>query len=294
MDVRQVNTQENIKAQLCCTITKKIMKHPVVIENGQTYEREAIIEWFKTHNTCPNTGEIIRNKNILIPNFAIRGMIDTYTHQKKMAQQKEAAERVYKHRRVEDGFVLISSVPPRVTPADGFEFERIKFQIQVLFAQLNILNQLFVFASAVQRQAISNHLPNAINNLLNEFHRITDERVALYNKFCDDIQDKISDMFYSLIDQSTFLSNTKRYLRFQFKEIAYLKNQIQTDHCFKINFHTNVAQAKIQKVVDELKRHSRLYHLTTSSIFAQSSQGSTHTQQEKVLNNSSKKRKRIG
>ncbi|MEI6529718.1 MAG: ankyrin repeat domain-containing protein [Candidatus Falkowbacteria bacterium] len=51
-----------------CVITKKIMMEPVFTADGQTYEREAIEEWFKEHDTSPKTGLPLANKQ-LTPNL---------------------------------------------------------------------------------------------------------------------------------------------------------------------------------------------------------------------------------
>ena len=50
---------------ITCPITQDIMTDPVQGNDGQTYERSAIEEWLKTHNTDPNTGSILSHKNSL-------------------------------------------------------------------------------------------------------------------------------------------------------------------------------------------------------------------------------------
>lgn len=44
-----------IPPDLCCPITLLLMFDPVKTTNKQTYEREAITEWLKSHTTDPNT-----------------------------------------------------------------------------------------------------------------------------------------------------------------------------------------------------------------------------------------------
>lgn len=47
----------------CCPITMELFNDPVILlENGHTYERSAIREWFTTHNTNPITNKTINNK----------------------------------------------------------------------------------------------------------------------------------------------------------------------------------------------------------------------------------------
>lgn len=57
-----------------CPITKQVMKDPVQIASGQTYEREAIDKWFKDGNsTCP-LGDKLKNTKMK-SNFALRQSI---------------------------------------------------------------------------------------------------------------------------------------------------------------------------------------------------------------------------
>ena len=46
------------------------MTDPVVADDGHTYERSAIEQWFKDHNTSPVTRE--RMSNRLVNNYAMR------------------------------------------------------------------------------------------------------------------------------------------------------------------------------------------------------------------------------
>ena len=58
-----------------CPITNEPFTDPVIASDGHTYERLAIEEWFKNHNTSPMTRSII-NKN-LIPNFIIKSELNS-------------------------------------------------------------------------------------------------------------------------------------------------------------------------------------------------------------------------
>lgn len=57
-----------------CPISYEIMKNPVVAEDEHTYERGAIEEWFKNHNTSPMTRAVIGTH--LIPNRSLRQAIE--------------------------------------------------------------------------------------------------------------------------------------------------------------------------------------------------------------------------
>jgi hypothetical protein len=56
---------------IVCPITMEIMKEPVVVENGDSYEKEAIEKWFVTSNTLPLTGQTVSNK-ALFPNRSLK------------------------------------------------------------------------------------------------------------------------------------------------------------------------------------------------------------------------------
>lgn len=55
---------------LKCPIIQELM-----LMDSQTYERAVIEKWFENHNTSPQTGSPLENKE-LIPNFALRQAID--------------------------------------------------------------------------------------------------------------------------------------------------------------------------------------------------------------------------
>ena len=60
-----------------CPITQDFMRDPVMAADGQTYERDAITQWFQHHNTSPYTGALLTSK-ALTPNWAIKQMMETY------------------------------------------------------------------------------------------------------------------------------------------------------------------------------------------------------------------------
>lgn len=60
-----------------CPITHELMENPVMIEDGFTYEREAIEEWFRSSWKSPKTGEELSSDNI-IPNLTLKNLITEY------------------------------------------------------------------------------------------------------------------------------------------------------------------------------------------------------------------------
>jgi hypothetical protein len=69
-----------------CPITREIFLDPVMTCDGQTYEKIAITEWLKNHDTSPLTGLTLENKN-LMPNFIIKKLINEF-HGKVVASKK--------------------------------------------------------------------------------------------------------------------------------------------------------------------------------------------------------------
>jgi hypothetical protein len=60
-----------------CSITCDVMSDPVMIECGDTFERLAIEEWFKDHDTCPYCRSTC-SKDVLLPNRAVKKMIQDW------------------------------------------------------------------------------------------------------------------------------------------------------------------------------------------------------------------------
>lgn len=74
-----------------CPLTKQIMRDPVTLENGQTYEREEIEKWFKECResgrkvVCPLTLKELRSTE-LNPSIALRNTIEEWTARNEAAQ----------------------------------------------------------------------------------------------------------------------------------------------------------------------------------------------------------------
>lgn len=62
-----------------CPISQDVMKYPVMASDGHSYDREHIVEWFKTSNKSPITNLVLPNKT-LIPNHALRNAIQEYNN----------------------------------------------------------------------------------------------------------------------------------------------------------------------------------------------------------------------
>ncbi|KAK7314681.1 hypothetical protein VNO77_33208 [Canavalia gladiata] len=61
-----------------CPISLDLMKDPVTLSTGITYDRESVERWFDEGNfTCPVTNQIVRNFD-MIPNHSLRMMIQDW------------------------------------------------------------------------------------------------------------------------------------------------------------------------------------------------------------------------
>src|SRR5688572_2093385 len=77
MSFAQNNSGQNESENFICAITGEIMFDPVVTADGQSYEREVIVEWLINNNTSPNTNTDLPHKN-LVPNVALKNAIGNY------------------------------------------------------------------------------------------------------------------------------------------------------------------------------------------------------------------------
>ncbi|KAL6652961.1 hypothetical protein ACP70R_011886 [Stipagrostis hirtigluma subsp. patula] len=67
-----------VPAQFRCPISSSIMRDPVVVASGQTYDRRSIEEWFHAgKNICPQTQQVLLDTT-LIPNHLVGSMISQW------------------------------------------------------------------------------------------------------------------------------------------------------------------------------------------------------------------------
>lgn len=82
---------EPIYDAFVCPLTKQVMRDPVTLENGQTFEREAIEKWFEECKesgrkpVCPLTLKELRSIE-LNPSIALRNTIEEWTARNDAAQ----------------------------------------------------------------------------------------------------------------------------------------------------------------------------------------------------------------
>ena len=71
------STTSNPPPEVMCPITHELMKDPVVICDGYTFERHAIENWFQRSWTNPMTGAPVGSV-ALIPNISVRILCQSY------------------------------------------------------------------------------------------------------------------------------------------------------------------------------------------------------------------------
>lgn len=82
---------EPIYDAFICPLTKQIMRDPVTLENGQTFEREAIEKWFRECKdsgrklVCPLTLKELRTTE-LNPSIALRNTIEEWNARNESVQ----------------------------------------------------------------------------------------------------------------------------------------------------------------------------------------------------------------
>ncbi|KAJ4981692.1 hypothetical protein NE237_032529 [Protea cynaroides] len=67
-----------IPKDFVCPISLDLMRDPVIISTGQTYDRASIAQWMEEgHSTCPKTGQMLTHTR-LVPNRALRSLISQW------------------------------------------------------------------------------------------------------------------------------------------------------------------------------------------------------------------------
>ncbi|XP_010549429.1 PREDICTED: U-box domain-containing protein 17 [Tarenaya hassleriana] len=64
-----------IPKDFVCPISLDLMRDPVIVSTGQTYDRNSIVRWIEEgHCTCPKTGQVLIDSR-LVPNRALKNLI---------------------------------------------------------------------------------------------------------------------------------------------------------------------------------------------------------------------------
>jgi len=82
--------QSNVPSEYMCPITTEIMEDPVILADGRSYERSAIVRWLTTSKRSPMTGETLEHSTVL-PNINLKALIEDWkdTHTVAAAVREE-------------------------------------------------------------------------------------------------------------------------------------------------------------------------------------------------------------
>lgn len=86
----------SIPEDFSCPISLELMRDPVIVSTGQTYERSFIQRWIDCGNhTCPKTQQKLRNLT-LTPNYVLRSLITQWCQANNVEQPHRALRRIRK------------------------------------------------------------------------------------------------------------------------------------------------------------------------------------------------------
>ncbi|XVE99804.1 hypothetical protein REPUB_Repub03eG0232800 [Reevesia pubescens] len=76
----------NIPDEFRCPISLDLMKDPVIVASGHTYDRNSIAQWINTgHHTCPKSGQRLIHM-ALIPNYALKSLVHQWCQENNIIE----------------------------------------------------------------------------------------------------------------------------------------------------------------------------------------------------------------
>eukprot|EP00241_Pyramimonas_parkeae_P003811 CAMPEP_0114256762 /NCGR_PEP_ID=MMETSP0058-20121206/18351_1 /TAXON_ID=36894 /ORGANISM="Pyramimonas parkeae, CCMP726" /LENGTH=691 /DNA_ID=CAMNT_0001371401 /DNA_START=118 /DNA_END=2193 /DNA_ORIENTATION=+ len=84
VDVEGIARGAGAPSHYFCSISTELMRDPVIVATGQTYERKAIANWVKSCEqgrkpvTCPVTRQELKKPIMMFPNYALRNSIEEW------------------------------------------------------------------------------------------------------------------------------------------------------------------------------------------------------------------------
>uniref|UniRef100_A0A2N9IWR3 RING-type E3 ubiquitin transferase n=1 Tax=Fagus sylvatica TaxID=28930 RepID=A0A2N9IWR3_FAGSY len=81
----------NIPDEFRCPITLDLMRDPVIVASGHTYDRNSIARWINSgHYTCPKSGQKLLHM-ALIPNYALKCLIQQWYQDNSVSLNEDKA-----------------------------------------------------------------------------------------------------------------------------------------------------------------------------------------------------------
>ncbi|BFG22874.1 U-box domain-containing protein 13-like [Prunus yedoensis var. nudiflora] len=76
----------NVPDEFRCPISLDLMKDPVIVASGHTYDRNSIAQWINSgHQTCPKSGQKLIHM-ALIPNYALKSLMQQWCEENNVPQ----------------------------------------------------------------------------------------------------------------------------------------------------------------------------------------------------------------
>ena len=82
-EIIKLKNEEDIPQNYLCPISYQIMTDPVITPYGISYDRESIENWLKINKMDPIAHKKL-DKNMLIPNYALKSLIEEYINANKI------------------------------------------------------------------------------------------------------------------------------------------------------------------------------------------------------------------
>jgi serine/threonine protein kinase len=70
--------QKQIPDGFICPITQDIMKEPVMLLDGHSYEKKAIVDWLRRSDRSPLTNEVLKDRETMLDNYALKAAIENF------------------------------------------------------------------------------------------------------------------------------------------------------------------------------------------------------------------------
>ncbi|XP_028792779.1 U-box domain-containing protein 1-like [Neltuma alba] len=78
---QMIPSAPNVPDEFRCPITLDLMRDPVIVSSGHTYDRISIAQWINSgHHTCPKSGQTLIH-TALVPNYALKSLVQQWCHE---------------------------------------------------------------------------------------------------------------------------------------------------------------------------------------------------------------------
>ncbi|KAK7320584.1 hypothetical protein VNO77_30203 [Canavalia gladiata] len=99
----------NIPDEFRCPISLDLMRDPVIVSSGHTYDRTSIAQWINSgHHTCPKSGQWLIH-TALIPNYALKSLVQQWCYDNNVPVNEPMTEGNNKKNMKEDAIDHISA-----------------------------------------------------------------------------------------------------------------------------------------------------------------------------------------